>query len=137
MPTYLPCAGSPISLAASADKTGNNTGNLTNAFTVNILGTMPPVYEWYRAVVGTQNPTQVASLPSAPCSIYVQRNLVSFTYPAGGSEWDPSQPIPLRNGYEIYFYWQILSSVTPVPYVTLFLRYDADLPANQQARGEF
>jgi hypothetical protein len=134
---YLPCAGSPISLPAAADTTGNNPGNLTNAFTVNVLGTMPPVYEWYRAVIGTQNPAQIASLIPAPCAIYMLNKPISFTYPAGGSEWDPSQPIPLRNGYEIYFYWQLAASTTPVPLVTLFLRYDADNPANQAARGTF
>lgn len=135
MTSYLPCAGSPISLAATADTTGNNPGNLTNAFTQNILGTMPPIYEWYRAVISTVNPA--LTLTPAPCSIYVQRNLVSFTFPAGGTEWDPSQPIPMRDGYELYFYWQLAASVTPVPFVTIFLRYDADLPANQQARGMF
>ena len=128
MTTYLPCAGSPVSLLSAADQTGNNRGNLTAAFTVNVLGTMPPVYEWYRATVAPPTPTQ--TLVPAPCSIYVQRNLVSFTYPAGGSEWDPSQPIPMRDGYEIYFYWNLASSTTPVPLVTVFLRYDADNPAN-------
>lgn len=132
MTSYLPCAGSPISLLATADTTGNNPGNLTNAFTQNVLGTMPPIFEWYRAVVAPPAPGQ--TLASAPCSIYVQRYQVSFTFPAGGSEWDPSQPIPMRNGYELYFYWQLAASVTPVPLVTIFLRYDADLPANATAR---
>lgn len=130
MTRYLPCGGSPISLAASADKTGVNTGNLTNAFTTGVLGTMPPVWEWYRATVATRTPGQ--TFTPAPCNIYVDMSRpVSFTYPVGGTEWDPSQPIQLRQGNELYFFWGLASSSTPVPVVTLFLRYDADLPANQ------
>ena len=133
MTNYLPCAGSPFSLPATADTTGRNSGNLTNAFTVNILGTMPPVYEWYRANIAPADPKQ--NLVPAPCLIYAQRTLVSFTYPAGGSEWDPSQPIPLFDGYELFFFWQLASSTTPVPVVTVFFRYDADNPANRNWAG--
>jgi len=135
MTRYLPCAGSPVSLAASADKTGVNFGNLTNAFTVNVLGTMPPIWEWYRGLVTAQTPA--LNIPSAPCFININLSKpASFTFPAGsGSEFDPSQPIQLRQGDELFFFWQLASSTTPVPVVTLFLRYDADLPANQSYLG--
>ena len=130
MTTYLPCAGSPIALAASADKTGANTGNLTNAFTVSVLGIMPPVWEWYRATIAPKTPG--STFTPAPCTIAVDiARPVSFTYPVGGTEWDPSQPIQLRQGNELYFFWGLASTSTPVPVVTLFLRYDADLPANR------
>jgi hypothetical protein len=132
--SYLPCAGSPISLPAAADTTGRNPGNLTNAFTTNVLGVMPPIWEWYHAVVATQDPTK--SLVPAQCGIYV--NLlkpVTFTYPVSGTEYDPSQPVQFRQGDELFFFWQLASSVTPVPVVTMFLRYDADLPANRPFRG--
>lgn len=130
MTSYVPCAGSPISVAAAADTTGVNSGNLTNAFTVGVLGTMPPIWEWYRATIVTQTPGQIFT--PAPCSIYVDKSrAVSFTYPVGGTEWDPSQPIQLRQGNELYFFWQLASTVTPVPVVSLFARYDADLPANR------
>ena len=135
MTSYVPCAGSPISLAATADTTGLNTGNLTNAFTVNVLGTMPPVWEWYRCVIAA--PTAAQQFAGGTCNIYVdQHRPLTTTTPAfGGTEWDPSQPIQLRQGNELFFFWQLASSVTPVPYVTLFLRYDADLAANQSFRG--
>lgn len=135
MTAYVPCAGSPISLAASADTTGRNTGNLTNAFTSGVLGTMPPVWEWYRCVITASDPTQ--QFAGGACGVYVdQSRPVTFTFPApGGTEWDPSQPLQLRQGNELYFFWQLASSVTPVPVVTLFLRYDADLAANQSYRG--
>lgn len=134
MTTYIPCAGSPISLAASADKTGRNTGNLTNAFTTNVLGTMPPIWEWFHAVITTSTPGGIFT--PASCGIYAdQSRPVGFTFPAGGSEYDPNQPIQFRQGNELYFFWNLASSTTPVPVVTLYLRYDADIPANQSFRA--
>lgn len=134
MTTYVPCAGSPVSAASAADQTGANTGNLTAAFTTGTLGTMPPVFEWFRATIGTATPGQLFT--PAPCGVYVNvRRLVSFTYPAGGTEWDPSQPIPMRSGDELFFFWQLAKSVTPVPLVTCYFRYDADIPANRSFSG--
>jgi hypothetical protein len=134
MADYLPCAGSPVSVASSADRTGLNSGNLTAAFTTGVLGTMPPVWEWYRASIAAQQRTQ--TFPPAPCSVYINLSKpVSFTYPVGGTEWDPSQPVQLRSGDELYFFWQLASSTTPVPVVTLFFRYDAALAANKPYGG--
>jgi hypothetical protein len=130
MTLYIPCSASPFTVASAADRTGLNTGNLTTVFDVNILGTMPAVWEWYRCSIATAKPGQ--TFTPSPCSIL--RNLkqqVSFTYPAGGTEWDPAQPIQLRNGDELYFIWGLASSAVPVPVVTLFARYDADIPANR------
>lgn len=129
MTRWVECAGSPVRVPAAADQTGNNKGNLTNAFTQNVLGTMPPVFEWYRAIAATDTPGQ--TFTPAPCSIYVDRNPVSFTFPNGGSEWDPQQPIPMRSGQELYFYWQLAAGVTPVPVLWCRFRYDADLAANR------
>lgn len=130
MTSYLPCAGSPVSVFSAADKTGVNTGNLTAAFDVGTLGTMPPVFEWFRATVDTAVPGVLFT--PASCSIRIDKTRpVSFTFPVGGSEWDPSQPVPLRQGNELYFFWNLASSSTPVPLVTCWFRYDADLPANQ------
>ena len=134
--TYLPCAGSPLSVASAADQTGFNSGNLTTAFTTNVLGTMPAIWEWYRCTISTQTPG--VTFTPASCSIW--RNLkqpLSFTYPAGGTEWDPSQPIQLRQGDEIYFLWDLASSSTPVPVVTLFARYDRDVMANRSYTGGY
>lgn len=134
MPAYVPCAGSPVSVASAADTTGVNKGQLTAGFTTGVLGTMPPVYEWYRATIATATPGQLFT--PAPCSIYLNlRKPVSFTYPAGGTEWDPSQPILMRSGDELFFFWQLASSVTPVPLVTCFFRYDLDNPANRSFAG--
>lgn len=134
MTTYSPISGSPFTVASAPDITGRNPGNLTTAFTQNLLGTMPAKWEWFRGAVGTATPG--VGFTPAICSVY--RNtlqLVSTFYPNGVSTFDPSQPIPFSQGDEIYFYWALASSVTPVPVVTIFLRYDLDLPANQGYRG--
>ena len=134
MTLYIPCAASPLTVASAADKTGLNPGNLTAVFDVNVFGIMPPLWEWFRCTIATAVPGQ--TFTPAPCTVL--RNLkqpVSFTYPAGGTEWDPVQPIPLRDGDELYFLWGLVSSSTPVPVVTLYARYDADVPANRNFAG--
>lgn len=129
MALYIPCAGSPLSLLAAKDTTGNNTGNFTAAFTASVLGNMPSRYEWYRATIDTA--TAGKTFTPAPISIYRNSKPVSFTFPAGGTEWDPSQAIPMTDGNELYFYFGLASTSTPVPRVTIWLRYDATDPANQ------
>ncbi len=86
MVLFVPCAGSPVSLVAAADTTGNNTGNFTAAFTASVLGTMPSRYEWFRATIDTA--TAGKTFTPAPVSIYRNSKPVSFTFPAGGTEWD-------------------------------------------------
>lgn len=132
--TLLPCAGSPISVLSAADQTGVNPGNYTAAFTTGILGTMPAVYEWFRCNIDTETPG--ATFAPAPCSIRLNiRRPVSSTYPVGVTEWDPSQPIPMRNGDELYFFWQLASTSTPAPLVTCYFRYDTDIPSNRAYRA--
>lgn len=129
MADYLPCAGSPITLTATADQTGLNTGNYTAAFTAGVLGTMPAVWEWYHAVIDTAVPGVFTS-----CPIAVRRNAlqpITFSYPAGGTEYDPSQPVQFRSSDEIYFFFALATSSTPAPRVTMFLRYDAALSVNR------
>lgn len=131
---YLPCVGSPISVLSVADTTGVNTGNLTAAFTSNVLGTMPAVFEWFRANIDTLTPG--VQFTPASCSIRLNiRKPVSSTFPVGVTEWDPSQPIPMRQGDELFFFWQLASSSTPAPLVTCYFRYDDAIPANKGYQG--
>ena len=133
MTSYESCLGSPITVLSAADQTGANKGNLTAAFTTNVLGTMPPVFEWYHAVIDTATG---ALFTPANCPVMLNiRKPATVTYPAGSTEWDPSQPILMRSGDELFFFWQLASNVTPVPRVTCYFRYDADLRANQGYRG--
>ena len=131
--TFRSCAGTPVTVLSAADTTGANKGNLTAAFTTGILGTMPSVYQWYHAIIDTATG---ALFTPAPCRVMLNYSKpATFTYPAGGTEWDPSQPIQMQDGYELFFFWQLASNVTPVPRVTCYFRYDTDDPANRGYRG--
>lgn len=133
MPAYKSCSGSPFRVVSAADKTGFNTGNLTAAFDVGVLGTMPPIYEWFRGTTAGPTPSQLP-VP-AQASIYLNNQAVSFTYPVGGSVFSPSQPVPMRDGDSLYFYWNLASSTAVPPVVTLWFRYDTDIPENRNYAG--
>jgi hypothetical protein len=119
--TYLPLT--QVTTTAAADQTGKNTGNLTNAFT---SAEMPNGCAWFECfhMVVTNVP------PGASAEIMIGSKLWGFTYPLGGSEWDPEQPMLLQAGQEVYFLWSVVSSTTPQPTITMWLRYDPTLPGN-------
>lgn len=110
-------------IVAAPDQTGFNDGNWTNAFTV---ADLPQVaqYEVYRGIV-TSAPAGASAI------IQVGMQPVSFTAPGtgGGSEWDPNQAPIMLKGQEMYFLWNAAAAGTP-PAVTLWFRYDTQLPAN-------
>src|SRR5258708_30489831 len=56
----------------------------------------------------------------------------SFTFPVGGSEWDPSQPMLLRDGDEIDFLWNVTPAAAAgvLPAVAAFFRVYTMLPGN-------
>jgi hypothetical protein len=108
--------------AAAADQTGRNTGNLTNALTGVFIGINVPEFECYHMTV--------TSVPAGgQAQIYVNTQLYSFTYPNGGSEWDPAQPLLLRPGDEIDFQWNIAIGGT-APVVTAWFRFDTGIAVN-------
>jgi hypothetical protein len=72
----------------------------------------------------------VTSVPAGgQAQIYVNTQLYSFTYPNGGSEWDPAQPLLLRPGDEIDFQWNIAIGGT-APVVTAWFRFDTGIAVN-------
>lgn len=112
---------------AALDATGMNTGNLTNAFS----GTQLPRVAWYEVYHAV-----VENIPpGATANINIGSKRWGFTYPLGGSEWDPSQPMLVQVGQEIYFMWNVANGTTPLPLVTLWLRYDPALPGNPPQPG--
>jgi hypothetical protein len=119
---YLPLG--KVTTPTAPDNTGLNVGNLTTAFTQAVLNVKVAWYEIYHAVV-----TNVP--PGASAVVNVGSSQYSFTYPFGGSEWDPSQPLLLGVGQEVYFLWNLANTVTQLPVVTLWERYDPTLTGNQ------
>lgn len=124
MSTYLGLP--PISLTATADTTGQNSGNYSNYFSSSVLGALNmPYVEWYHATV--QN------VPGG-ASATIRRN-GTYTWGAtapgigGVSEYAPANGMPLNPGDEIMFLWSTGSGAKPL--VTLWFRYDLDIPANR------
>lgn len=121
MADYLPLP--TVTTTAAADQTGQNTGNLTNHFTTAVLTARVATFEVYHAVV--------TSVPDgASGQVNIGTRAYSFTFPFGGAEWDPAQPMLLQAGQEVYFLWSVSAATTPAPVVTLYLRYDPALPGN-------
>ncbi len=122
--TYVTLGGRKV--AAAADTTGLNSGNLTAAFTPQLIGVNITYYEIYHIVLATA--VAGKTFTPAPCHIFIEGLPYTFTFPNGGTEWDPAQPMLMRNGQEIDFCFGLASSVTPVPVVTIYMRYDPALP---------
>lgn len=120
---YLPLGS--VTTPTAPDNTGLNPGNLTTAFTAAVLNARVAWFEVYHAVV-----TGVPAGGSAIVNVGAKQ--FSFTQPFGGSEWDPAQPLLLQTGQEVYFLWSLAATVTVLPAVTLWTRYDPTLTGNQQ-----
>lgn len=115
------------SLTSAADTTGRNPGNYTAYFTSQVLGLNVPQYELYHAVV-TSVPT------GATATVYLNSDEWSFTAPGfGGSEWDPQQPLLMRPGDELFFFWSTGTGTKPL--VSCWFRYDEDLSINKSYSG--
>ena len=119
----------PVAVTAAADATGLNTGNLTSAFTSSYL----PVINTYEVYHMT-----VTSAPVLASASILLRNKVYSTVVAdisGKNEYDPNQPPILNAGDELYFLWNIAASSATIPVVTIWPRYDTELPQNVYPRG--
>lgn len=105
---------------ATADTTGLNTGNYTNAFSPAVINVNVPYFEIYHMVV-----TGAITTPQA--TIYINNKTYGFCYPNIGSEWNPAQPILLNPSDEIDFCWNLAAGGTGAPTVSIYLRYDPTL----------
>lgn len=124
MADYRPLA--PVQVISAPDQTGKNTGNLTAAFTSQQLPSVN-VFEIYHMVVTGGPPLATATITIAGRQwSYVQLDV------NGGNEWDPSEPALMVRDQELYFLWAIAAGGT-APMVTVWPRYDTQLPENASA----
>lgn len=91
---------------------GTNNGNWVVAFTPTIIASQLTDLEIYHMVIGG---------PSGS-TFTVFRNSDQWGAAQNGfiNEWDPEQPLPMRGGDTIYFYWS--TNVAPAPDVTIWIR---------------
>lgn len=128
MPEYLPLA--PQSVISSADSTGVNPGNLSAVFS---SGQLPlvGVFEIYHMAIKSGPVLGSASIWTAGR----QWSTVTLGL-SGENEWDPNQPILMKQSEEIWFLWSLATATTTkIPVVTIWPRFDATLPVNQAAAG--
>jgi hypothetical protein len=108
--------GSRVATAA-ADPTGLNAGNWTNAFTKQVLGANVPYFEIYSM--------SVTNVPvNGSLVAYVNSRMRSSAKLFGNAEWDPSQPILMTPGDELYIAWTAAAASGTAPAATVWLRYD-------------
>lgn len=113
----------PIQVTATADQTGKNPGNWTNAFMAAAMPLVNPQYEIYHMTV-------VGGAPLAGGVIYVGLTNSWSTVQLdinGTNEWDPSEPLLLTSGGEIYVLWNTPATAGNPPVVTLWPRYDVSI----------
>lgn len=115
--------GATPPIAAVADTTGLNTGNLTTTIDLTSIGAAHVGQaEIYHMV--TRN---VPGGGQANIKWNENRDF-GFVYPNVGSEWWGE--CYMRPGDSLQFFWNIASSSATIPTVTAWWRYDADLPEN-------
>lgn len=103
-------------ITGAADTTGNNKGNWTVTFDPSILNVTLSQFEVYKMIV--------AGAPGSSFNVYVENKQWDTAVFGQQNSWDPQQPLIMRNGQTLFFYYNDpVTDLTP-PVVTIWLRYD-------------
>jgi hypothetical protein len=108
------------SAAGAADTTGNNKGNWTVQFPPSLLNVNVPEFECWKIIV-------TGGSPSATFNVYINGAIFDTAVYAPNNSWDPTQPMILRPGDTLYFYYSDADSDGYEPSITIWLRYDVAL----------
>ncbi len=104
----------------AADTTGQNPGNWTVQFAPKDLAVTVTEFEVYKIVV-----TKAAQ--TATFDVFVDSKQWDTSVYATNNSWDPSQPLIVRYGETIYFFYSTASSDGKMPHVTIWLRHEVSL----------
>lgn len=126
MATYIPLGARYAQ--GKADTGQINNGNWTVTFDSTILSNLLPVSEVYHIVV------QGAASGSTG-KVFIDNNQWDIVPACDINSWDPNEPLPLKPGQTLYFYISTSATDNNQPNVTIWLRYDRDIPANLAAGG--
>ncbi len=126
MSTYVPLGNRTAT--GEPDQTGQNPGNWTVTFDSSVINVNVPFFECYQITV--------TGAPGSTFTVFI--NLQSWSQSNNGqlNAWDPSQPLYIRPGDTIYFYYSDPATDGIPPVVTLWLRYDQDIGANAKYQGQ-
>lgn len=128
MSTYVPLGprtGNFLYGQATSDQTGRNSGNWTVTFDPNTINVNLPYFEVCHIVVN--------GAAGSSFTIWIDAYQWDANQNGFQNSWDPSVPLPLRPGQYLYFFYSDPATDNTPPSVTIWLRYDQDIKANQLA----
>jgi len=126
MSTYIPLGARYAQ--AFADTGTQNNGNWTVSFDPSVLTNLLPQSQVYHIVV------QGATVGTT-AKVFIDNFQWDVVPECSINSWDPNEPLPLKPGQTLYFYFSSLDTDGKKPNVTIWLRYDRDVPANLNAGG--
>jgi hypothetical protein len=106
--------------SGAKDTTGRNTGNWTVQFAPKDLAVTVTEFEVYKIVV-----TKAAQ--TATFDVYIDGQLWDTAVYGTNNSWDPVQPLVLRYGQTLYFFYSSASTDGNKPQVTIWLRHEVSL----------
>lgn len=101
------------------DTTGRNSGNYTVTFDNTVLAISLPEFECYHIAI--DGPI------GSSFQIYIGNKFYDNVEVGWRNSWDPSQTMKLQAGQNIYFFWNVGTSQTPVPTVTMYFQEPSPL----------
>lgn len=93
-----------------------NTGNYTTTFDATNMRFAVPTFECYHLYVNGP--------PGASFQVFINNLQWDNQLLGQANGWDPVQPMLLRPGDTIFFYWNVAVPNTIIPAVTAWFRYD-------------
>lgn len=115
--------GAGLELTATPDTTGNNPGNWTITADATALNYKVAQAEIYQISIDGPIGSSMA--------VYRGRRLWNRVNQGWQNSYDPQQPLIVRDGDTLFFYWTMGPPALPVPTAILWIRYDTDLPENK------
>lgn len=103
-----------------ADQTGRNPGNWTVTFDPSLININEGIFECYKIIVG-------GAASTSTFNVYRDQALWDASIYGALNSWDPTNPLMLRPGNTIYFFYNTLATDGFMPTVTIHLRYDPSL----------
>lgn len=124
MPTYI--GTPPVPKTAAADQTGKNPGNYSAVFQPSDFRVNVPYFEIPRIVI-------TGGVILSTFTIYLATQLwdtavIGF---GGITVWSARNPMLINPGNEVWILFAIATSGNTAPAVTIWPRYDLDIPANK------